>query len=386
MNVSEIINELGEDRALYFNAVAPPVMQTSNFAFATVAELRTAFSDEMGGYLYSRGLNPTIDILRKKLAALDDAEDALVFANGAAAIFAGVLPHVKKGDHIISVRNPYSWAQKTFDAILTRFGIETTYIDGTEISEFENALRPNTSFIYIESPNSWTYSLQPVAEVAALARSRGIVTLIDNSYATPLYQKPYALGIDLCMQTATKYIGGHSDTLGGVLTGSHERIRKIFELDYLAIGSGVSPFNAWLLLRGLRTLPARLERINRTTQEIIAYLFAHPKLGGLLYPLHPSFPQYDMAKQQLKGAGGLLTFWLKDGTIERITRFCESLQHFLMAVSWGGYESLVLPKCAGIEPPAFNAGNPQHQYIRLYVGLEDADYLIKDLEQAFNKI
>ncbi|RYY66717.1 MAG: cystathionine beta-lyase, partial [Chitinophagaceae bacterium] len=132
MELSEILNELGEDRSLYFNAVAPPILQTSNFAFRTVAELRSAFADEMGGYLYSRGLNPTVDILRKKLAALDGAEDALLFANGAAAIFAGVLPFVKKGDHILSVRSPYSWAQKTFDQILPRFGIETTYIDGTD--------------------------------------------------------------------------------------------------------------------------------------------------------------------------------------------------------------------------------------------------------------
>ncbi|RYY84164.1 MAG: PLP-dependent transferase [Chitinophagaceae bacterium] len=386
MELSEILNELGEDRSLYFNAVAPPIMQTSNFAFSTVAQLRTAFADEMGGYLYSRGLNPTIDILRKKLAALDGAEDALVFANGAAAIFAAVLPHVKKGDHLISVRSPYSWAQRTFDLILSRFGIETTYIDGTEIRQFEEALRPNTSFIYLESPNSWNFAIQPLAEVAALAKARGIVTLIDNSYCTPIYQQAHALGIDLCMQTATKYIGGHSDTLGGVLSGSHERIRRIFELDYLAIGSGVSPFNAWLLLRGLRTLPIRLERISQSTAKVLAWLKTHPKVARVLYPLDPDFPQYELARSQMKGAGGLLTFQLKDGTPERITRFCEALRHFLMAVSWGGHESLILPKCAGIAPEAFDPANDEHQYIRLYVGLEEPDYLIRDLEQAMATI
>jgi cystathionine beta-lyase/cystathionine gamma-synthase len=386
MDLSEILNELGEDRAAYFNAVAPPIMQTSNFAFRTVADLRAAFADEMGGYLYSRGLNPTTDILRRKLAALDGAEDALVFANGAAAIFAGVLPHVKAGDHILSVRNPYSWAQRTFDKILPRYGISTTYIDGTEIGQFEQALQNNTTFIYLESPNSWNFAIQPIAAVATLARARGIVTLIDNSYCTPLYQRPFELGIDLCMQTATKYIGGHSDTLGGVLTGSAERIRRIFELDYLAIGSGVSPFNAWLLLRGLRTLPARLERISRTTQAVIGFLKAHPKVARVLYPLDTSFPQYELASKQMTGAGGLLTFTLRDGNPERITRFCESLRHFLMAVSWGGYESLILPKCAGIEPAAFDPQNEEHQYIRLYCGLEDADYLIRDLEEALGKI
>ncbi len=207
-DISYIITELGEDREHYFNAVAPPIMQTSNFAFKTVADLRKAFEDEMGGYLYSRGLNPTVDILRKKLAALDGAEDCLVFANGAAAIFAGVLANVKAGDHIISIRNAYTWAQKMFDVILPRFGITTTYVDGRKIEAFEEALQPNTTFIYLESPTSWAFELQPLKEVAAFAKQNNIFTLIDNSYCTPLFQKPAEFGIDLCMQTATKYIGG----------------------------------------------------------------------------------------------------------------------------------------------------------------------------------
>ena len=162
MDLSYIINELAEDREQYFNAIAPPIMQTSNFRFNTVAAMRKAFEDEMGGYLYSRGLNPTVDILRKKLAAMDGAEDCLVFNNGAAAIFAAVFANVKSGDHIISVRQPYTWAYKTFSEILPRFGITTTYIDGRDIKNFEAARQPNTTFIYLESPNSWTFALQPV--------------------------------------------------------------------------------------------------------------------------------------------------------------------------------------------------------------------------------
>jgi len=385
-DMSHIINELGEDRELYFNAVAPPIMQTSNFAFRSVDDLRKRFEDEMSGYVYSRGLNPTADMLRKKMAALDEAEDCLLFANGAAAIFAAVLAHVKAGDHIISIHNPYSWAQRTFDVILPRFGITTTYIDGTDIAHFEAALKPYTTFIYLESPNSWTYELQDLKAVAELAKKHHITTLIDNSYCTPLFQKPIPLGIDLCMQTATKYIGGHSDTLGGVLTGSHAAMKRIFDSEYLAIGSGLSPFNAWLLLRGLRTLPARLERISKTTRTVMDFLKSHPKIDLVLFPLDERFPQYDLAKQQMRGACGLLTITLKEGTMQRITAFCESLQHFLIAVSWGGHESLVLPKCAGIKEDAFDAANKQHQYIRLYTGLEDADYLIADLTQALDRI
>ena len=386
MDTSFILNELAEERDQYFNAIAPPIIQTSNFAFRKIADLRTAFENEMSGYLYSRGLNPTVEILRKKLAALDGAEDCLVFNSGAAAIFAGVLANVKAGDHIVSVRQPYTWAQRMFDVILPRFGITTTYVDGRNTQNFENALRPYTSLIYLESPNSWTYELQNLEEIAALAQSRKIVTMIDNSYCTPLYQRPIELGIDLSMQTATKYIGGHSDTLGGVLSGSHAMMKKIFDSEYLNVGSGIQPFNAWLLIRGLRTLPARLERITRTTKEVIAFLQQHPAVGTILFPHDPSFPQYELARKQMSGACGLFTFTLKNGTVESITRFCESLQHILMAVSWGGYESLIIPKCAGMAPKDFDARNIEHQYIRMYAGLEDADYLIRDLDQALNKL
>jgi cystathionine beta-lyase/cystathionine gamma-synthase len=272
MDLSYILNELGEDREQYFNAISPPIIQTSNFAFNTVAELRKAFEDEMGGYLYSRGLNPTVDILRKKLAALDEAEDCLVFNNGAAAIFAGVLANVKAGDHIVSVAKPYTWAQKMFDVVLPRFGITTTYIDGTKIENWQQATQKNTSFFYLESPNSWDFVLQDIEAVAKWARSKNITTLIDNSYCSPLYQKPIPLGIDLAMQTATKYISGHSDTLGGVLSGTHAMIKKIFDSEYLNIGSGVQPFNAWLLIRGLRTLPARFDRISASTQKVLSFL------------------------------------------------------------------------------------------------------------------
>jgi cystathionine beta-lyase/cystathionine gamma-synthase len=385
-DLSYILNQLGEDRELYFNAVAPPIVQTSNFAFDSVAGLRAVFENEMSDYVYSRGLNPTVDILRKKLAALDEAEDGLVFANGAAAIFAAVLAHVKGGDHIVSVRNPYTWVQRMFDVILPRFGITTTYIDGRDIANFEAALKPYTTFIYLESPNSWTYELQDIKAVAALAKKHHITTLIDNSYCTPLFQKPIPLGIDLCMQTATKYIGGHSDTLGGVLTGSQAAIKRVFDSEYLNIGSGISPFNAWLLLRGLRTLPARLETISKTTRAVMGFLKSHPKVEQVLFPLDESFPQYDLAKQQMSGACGLLTITLKGGTAQRITTFCESLNRFLIAVSWGGHESLVIPKCAGIKEDAFDASHIEHQYIRLYTGLDEAEYLIQDLEQALEKV
>jgi cystathionine beta-lyase/cystathionine gamma-synthase len=386
MHISYIINELGEERENYFNAVAPPIMQSSNFVFNTVDEMRKAFADEQSTYLYSRGLNPTVDILRKKLAALDGAEDCLVFNSGAAAIFAAVLANVKAGDHIVSVRKPYTWAQKMFNHILPRFGVTTTYIDGREIENFERAILPHTTLIYLETPNSWDYALQDLKAVAELASAEGIVTICDNSYCTPLYQQPIQLGIDLSLQSATKYIGGHSDTLAGVLSGSAEMIGKIFNSEFMNIGSGIQPFNAWLLIRGLRTLPMRLEHITQTTHKVIHYLKQHPKVEEIIFPFDEDFKQYELAKEQMTGACGLLTFILKADTALEVEKFCESLQHIKMAVSWGGHESLIIPRCSGIKRDHFNAGNPEHRMLRLYVGLEDAGYLISDLDAAFKKI
>ena len=382
-DLSYILNELGEDRDHYFNAIAPPIIQTSNFAFRKVDDLRKAFEDEMAGYLYSRGVNPTVDILRKKLAALDGAEDCLVLNNGAAAIFAGILANIKSGDHIVSVNKPYSWVQRMFDVVLPRFGVATTYIDGTRIENWEAATRPNTTFYYLESPNSWEFQLQDLKAVAALAKSRNITTLIDNSYCSPLYQRPIELGIDMAMQTATKYISGHSDTLGGVLCGTHAMMKKIFDSEYLNIGSGVQPFNAWLMIRGLRTLKTRFDRITASTQQVLDYIRQQPLVEEFIFPLDPSFPQYELAKQQMSGACGLITIVMKASRMEQIVTFCESLRHILMAVSWGGHESLAIPKCASLLPHQFDPANREHRMIRLYVGLEDPAYLIADLDQAF---
>lgn len=386
MDISYIINELAEDRENYFNAIAPPIIQSSNFAFKTVDEMRNAFADEYSTYLYSRGLNPTVDILRKKLAALDNAEDCLVFNSGAAAIFAAVLANVKSGDHIVSVNKPYTWAQKMFNEILPRFGVTTSYVDGREIENFERAILPNTALIYLESPNSWDYAIQDLKAVAELAKAENIITIIDNSYCTPIYQKPLDFGIDLTLQSATKYISGHSDTVAGVLCGSKAVIERIFNSEYMNIGSGISPFNAWLLIRGLRTLPMRLELITRTTLQVKEYLMQHDKVEEVIFPFDEGFPQYELARKQMQGACGLLTFVIKADTLEQVERFCNGLQHILMAVSWGGHESLIIPRCSAIPSKYFDAKKKDHRMIRLYVGLENTAYLTGDLEQAFAKM
>jgi cystathionine beta-lyase/cystathionine gamma-synthase len=381
--VSYILNELGEDREDYFNAIAPPIIQTSNFAFKTVDDFRDALENESSRYLYSRGLNPTVQILSQKLAALDSAEDCLVFNSGAAAIFTAVFANIKSGDHIISVERPYTWAQKMFNNVLPRFNVTVTYVDGRNVENFENAIQHNTTLIYLESPNSWTFYLQDLAAVAKIARAKKIVTICDNSYCTPLYQKPIELGIDLVLQSATKYINGHSDVVAGVLSGTKAMVKKIFSSEYMNMGIGTTPFNAWLLIRGLRTLQTRLSRISDTTEKVINYLKSHEKVEDLMYPFDKDFPQYDLAKKQMQGSGGLFSFYLKANSIKKIEAFCENLQHIIMAVSWGGYESLIMPGCASVKEEDFDANKKEQRQLRMYVGLEDPEYIIEDLERGF---
>ena len=226
MDLSYILNELGEEREQYFQAVAPPIMQSSNFTFKSVSDFRQALADEYNATLYSRGNNPTVDILRKKLAALDGAEDALVFGSGIAAIAIPILALLNQGDHVVSVAKPYSWTIKLFERLLPKFGITTTFVDGTKTENFAAAIQPTTRLIFLESPNTFTYELQDLKAVATLAKSKNILTMTDNSYCSPLNQQPYKMGIDLVAQSATKFIGGHSDVVAGVVTGSKASLKR----------------------------------------------------------------------------------------------------------------------------------------------------------------
>lgn len=386
MDLSYILNELGEDREQYFNAIAPPIIQTSNFKFNTVEDFRAALADEYKGNLYSRGFNPTIDILRKKLAALDGAEDALVFSSGIAAVTVPVLALLKQGDEVVCVENPYSWTIKLFKDFLPKFGISTTFIDGTDLNQFKKAITNKTKLIYLESPNTFSFDVQDLAAVATLAKAKGILTMIDNSYCSPLYQQPIAYGIDLVAQSATKYLAGHSDVVAGVVTGKKELLEKIFNKEYLNIGAALAPQNAWLLLRSLRTLEIRLERISETADQVITYLSNHSKIAHVLHPFNQNNKDLVLARKQMKKCGGLFSITLKNSSLEKIELFCNSLNHILMAVSWGGHESLVIPACAGISKADFDPDHKRHVLIRIYVGLENADYLIADLEQALGKL
>jgi cystathionine beta-lyase len=383
-DISFIINHLGEDRENYFNAITPPVFQTSNFAFKDVDALRKAISDEKNTHIYSRGNNPTIDILCKKIAALEETDEALAFGSGMAAISSALISFVNSGDHIVSVRNNYSWTNMLMTKFLPRFGVETTFVDGRVTDNFTGALRKNTRVIYLESPNSITFELQDIEAVAAIAKERGITTLIDNSYSSPLTQSPASMGIDIVLHSASKYLGGHSDIVAGMVCGSKDNITRIFKNEYMGLGGIIAPFNAWLMLRGLRTLQSRVDRISETTQKIIRYLGGHPQISDVLHPFHPDHPQYKLAVRQMVKPTGLFSVRLKTSDISKTELFVNSLRQFLIGVSWGGHESLVFP-VSSFDEERTKTGYTGN-LIRFYVGLDDAECLIKDLEQAFEKI
>ncbi len=384
-DLSFILNHLGEDREHGYNAVVPPIVQSGNFTYATVADMRRTVQHEFERPLYTRGFNPTVAMVRKKIAALEHAEDALMFSSGSAAIAAAVLSFVKAGDHIICVHKPYSWTKKLLVELLTRFGVEHTFVDGTDAENFRKAIRPNTTFIITESPNSLTFELQDLAAVAAIAKEHGITTLCDNSYSSPLFQNPIDLGIDLVAHSATKYLNGHSDVVAGVLAGSAVHMRQVMSRELMTLGAAPSPHDAWLLMRGLRTLELRVNRSADSAELVARFLEAHPKVERVHWPGLESHPQHALARKQMKRVAGLMTIELEAPDEAAVERFCDNLPSFLMAVSWGGYESLQWPVCALKGPNGYYTDLP-FTMVRLYVGLEDPQLLIRDLQNALARM
>jgi cystathionine beta-lyase/cystathionine gamma-synthase len=381
-SLSHILNHLGEEREQYFNAVSPPVIQSSNFVFPDLDTFRASFADELHSHTYTRGNNPTVEILRKKLAALEGTEDALVFSSGAAAIAAAVIGNVQAGDHVVCQEMPYSWTSALLRKFLARFSVEHTFVDGRDIENIRAAIRPNTRVLYLESPNTMTFECQDLAACAALAKEHGLVSMIDNSYSSPLYQNPAAFGIDIVLHSGTKYINGHSDVVVGVLCASREMVQKIFTSELMTIGAALGPHDAALVIRGLRTLPLRVQRSGESAQALIGRLENHPKVERIWYPFHHSFPQRELAQRQMRGCGGLFSVQFRTDSMEKMEAFVHRIRRFLMAVSWGGHESLIIPTIGFYNIPGRPAPEAPWTFVRFYIGLEDADWLWEDLEQA----
>jgi len=384
-DLSYILTHLGEDRAHGYDAVVPPIVQSGNFTYPTVAAMRATVQQEMDKPLYTRGFNPTVGIVRQKIAALEHAEDALVFSSGSAAIAAAVMSFVKAGDHIVCVHKPYSWTKKLLVELLSRFGVEHTFVDGTDAENYRRAIKPNTTFFILESPNSLTFELQDIPAVVAIAKEHGIITLCDNSFNSPLFQNPIDMGVDMVAHSATKYLNGHSDVVAGALAGSHAHMRQVMSKEFMTLGAVPSPHDAWLLMRGLRTLELRVNRSADNAEKVAQFLAGHPKVKRVHWPGLKDHPQHELAKRQMKRVAGLMSIELDAPDEAAVERFCDNLKTFLIAVSWGGYESLQWPVCALKGPSGYYTELP-FTMIRLYIGLEDPQLLIADLRQALDRI
>lgn len=384
-----LLSHYAEENEKYLGAAAVPIFETSTFVFESYEEIDDAFSRKNKRYIYTRGMNPTVEILEKKLAALEKGERAKCFASGMAAISSAILSVIKAGDHVICVKNIYGPTYNFLSKYLTKFNIETTFVNGENFEEIKEAIRENTSLIYLESPNSLIFMLQDIKKIASFAKERGIKTIIDNSWASPVFQNPLEMGIDVVVHSASKYIGGHSDVVAGCIIGNKDIISRIEENEYPLLGGILAPFEAWLLIRGLRTLEIRMEKHMKNALAISEFLAKHPKISKIYYPGHPSHPQYELARKQMKGFSGLLSIEI-DCDIEGVKRFINNLKIIKLGVSWGGYESLAFPPVISYskEIPAerFKDYGIKSGLVRLSVGLENVEDLIDDLERALLKV
>jgi len=363
--------------------LATPIYQTSTFEVTDNEEqLRRTPTDTF----YTRYGNPTNTVAEKAIAELEGTEQALLFASGMGAITTSILALLKSGDHVVAQRDIYGGASKFLGQWLPKLGIETTFVDTTEYEQHERAIRPNTRLLYLESPTNPTLRVVDLRRVAAIAKKHNLVTMIDSSFATPINCRPAEYGIDLVMHSGTKYLGGHSDVIAGVVAGRSELIEKI-HATRTTLGVCMDPHAAWLLLRGIRTLVVRVERQNENALRVAQFLVQHPNVRSVHYPFLEGHPQRALAMEQMRGGGGIVSFEV-EGTGDDARKLTEALHLFSLAPSLGGVDSLVcIPVLTShaMVPEAERAKmGITEQMIRLSAGIESADDLIADLEQALS--
>lgn len=377
---SDIVTHVGDEYAEFMGAIVPPIFQNSLFLKPTPYN----GIPEDNEFVYTRVNNPTIDIAERKIAALECAEAAACFSSGMGAISAAIMHFVKKDCHIIAPHTIYGPTRTFITKYLAeKFGVTHTFVHGSDLEEIKAAIRPETTLIYLESPSSLVLYMQDIEEIAKIAKEHGIGTAIDNTYATPLHQNPYTYGIDLVCHTASKYMGGHSDIVAGVVAGSKEMIEQIAHEERELLGSCMDPHQAWLLIRGLRTMPVRVKAHGESGLKVAKWLEQQPCVKQVFYPGLDSHPQKELVDKYLKGGLNGLIGFVYDGTAEQAREFMYSLKMFQYGVSWGGFESLVAPGSVGLTDEEAAAIGMPANVIRIHVGLEDVDTLIADLAQAF---
>ena len=361
--------------------LATPIYQTSTFQVVDNEEqLRVTPTD----HYYTRYGNPTNTVAEKAIAELEGTDRALVFASGMNAITTSVMALLKSGDHVVAQRDIYGGAAKFFDQWLPKLGIETTFVDTTEYTQHEGAIRPNTRLLYLESPTNPMLRIVDLRRAAAIAKQHNLITIIDSTFATPINCRPAEYGIDLVMHSGTKYFGGHSDLMCGAMAGRSELIEKIHSTR-TTLGGCMDPHAAWLLLRGIKTVAVRVQRQNENAMQVAQFLAQHPKVRRVYYPFLEGHPQRALAMEQMRGGGGILSFEV-NGSGDDARKLSEALNLFTLAPSLGGVDSLVcipaLTSHAMVPAEHREKMGITEQLIRLSVGIEHADDLVADLEQA----
>jgi cystathionine beta-lyase/cystathionine gamma-synthase len=372
-----------DDRERFEGAVVPPIFQNTLFTYSTFDILTDALQSEHSFYVYGRGTNPTVEIVEKKIAALERGEACKCFSSGMAAVSAAIINSIKSGDHVLCVSNLYYSTMELLKYI-GKFNISHSVIYSTKIEDIKQAIQPNTKMIYLESPTDLTFRVVNLDEIAKLAKSLGIRTIIDNTWATPLFQKPLTKGIDIVVHSASKYLGGHSDVLGGAIVTSKENMKTIFRKEYLLIGAAMPPNEASLLLRGLRTLPFRMLAHQENAFKVAEFLSHHPKVERVNFPGLPTHPDYRLAKSQFTGFSGLMSIELKEANFNHVKTVINKTKIFKIGVSWGSFESLILSPNLGNNEGKLVKAHINPGTIRLAVGLENAGALIDDLRQALS--
>ncbi len=377
----DILCHTGDVYSRHYGAIAPPIYQTTLFVQPTPNN-----HVKPHHYLYTRITNPTIELAEQKLAALEEGEDALMFCSGSAALAACILYCIREGSHIIFVETVYG-PMRSFitDYLPERCGITYTMVDGTRVEDFERAIRPETALIYLESPSTAIFRMQDLEPIARMAKKRGIYTMIDNSYATPICQKPLRWGIDIVCHSASKYICGHSDTVGGAVVADREIIKEMRIRDQWILGSTIDPHQAWLTIRGMRTLNLRMKQCGDTAIKVARYLQKHPKVKQVFYPGLEDDPQYGLFQKYMTAYSGMMSFILK-GTLEEQLQFIYALKVIQCGTSWGGPESLISSETLGSTEEDSRAFGLPAGVIRLSIGLENADTLTEDIENALQCI
>ncbi len=360
-------------------AVSVPIYQTSTYRQNGVGRPK--------GYEYSRSGNPTRFALEELIADLEGGVKGFAFASGLAGIHA-VFSLLQQGDHVLLGDDVYGGTFRLFDKVLTKGGLSYSIIDTSDTSQIERAIQPNTKALYLETPSNPLLKITDLKQCASIAKNHELITIVDNTFATPYYQNPLPLGADIVVHSGTKYLGGHSDVVAGLVTTNSQDLAQEIAFYQNAIGGVLGPWDSWLLQRGIKTLALRMEAHQRNALNVAEFLGAHPKVEKVYYPGLPTHPNHTLAKTQMRGFGGMLSFTLKDDS--KAVPFVESLKLFILGESLGGVESLV-----GVPALMTHASIPKQQreavgikdgLVRLSVGIEDGQDLLEDLEQALAKL